>query len=134
MNGLGLKAKGLFHGLCPPEVFLLLLLLVTGSLALSHPDRPDPLSLLLPNWVSIVWDIALIVGSLICLGGILTLHWAIVRIGYTILCPVTAAYAIALLPHAHMLSIRINVATLLVFSLACLWRDLQITFTLRGAR
>lgn len=134
MNGLGIRAKGLFHGLCPPEVFLLLLLLVTGSLALSHPDRPDPLSLLLPRWVSITWDIAIIFGALVCLGGLLAFQWVIVRIGYTLLCPTMAAYAFALLPHARMLSIQINVATLFVFSLACLWRDLQITFTLREAR
>lgn len=133
MNGLGLKARGLFHGMCPPEVFLLLILLVTGSVALAHPDRPDPLSLLLPNWVSIAWDITMIVGSMISLGGLLTLRWAIARIGYTLLGPATAAYAIALAPHAHLTSIKINVATLFAFSLACLWRNLQITFTIRRA-
>lgn len=134
MNGLSIRARGLFHGMCPPEVFLLLLLLVTGSIALAHPDRSDPLSMLLPRWVSIVWDIAIIVGSLTCLSGLFTFHWTVARIGYTLLCPAMAAYAIALIPHAHLLPVKINVANLFAFSLACLWRDLQITFTLRGNR
>lgn len=117
--------------LCPMEVFLVLLILSTGILALSHPDRVDPINLLLPHWVSIAWDIALVVGGAIALGGLLAVNWLITRIGYTLLGPAAAAYAVALIPYATMLSIRINVATLFAFALACLWRSLQITFTMR---
>jgi hypothetical protein len=133
VNGLSTRTKGLLVGLCPSEVFLLLVLLLSGTIAIFHYDRPDPISLLLPRWVSVGWDITLITGSIITLGGLVTLHWAVVRLGYTLLFPAAAAYAVALAPHASTLPIRINVILLLAFSFAGLWRCLQITFTIRGS-
>jgi hypothetical protein len=117
--------------LCPGEVFLVLLLLTTGIIALAHWSEPDPLSLLLPHWVSIAWDIVLVTGGALALGGLVFVNWLVVRIGYTLLGPASAAYATALAPHATITPIRINVAVLFALALACLWRSLQITFTIR---
>ena len=126
-----LHTRLLLQTLCPAEVFLLLVLLVTGIISLAHFDRPDPLSLLLPHWVAVVWNISIISGALVSLGGLASLNWPLVRVGYTVLSPAAAAYALALTPYATMNSIRINIAVLLVFSLACLWRNLQITLMVR---
>jgi hypothetical protein len=123
--------RELLRILCPAEVFLVAVLLMSGIVALAHYDRPDPISLLLPRWVSVGWDIALIVGGLIALGGLATFNWLVVRLGYTLLCPAAAAYAVALTPHATVLPIRLNVIILFTFALAGLWRSLQITFTIR---
>lgn len=121
----------LLRALCPAEIFLVLLILASGVVSLTHLHRLDPISLLLPHWVSIAWNIALVVGASLSLAGLLFLNWLLVRLGYTLLGPAAAAYAVALLPYATVLSIRINVATLFAFALACLWRSLQITFTIR---
>jgi hypothetical protein len=123
--------RELLHVLCPAEVFLVLVLLMSGILALIHYDRPDPISLLLPQWVSIGWDVVLVAGGLVTLGGLIMLNWIVVRLGYTLLVPAATAYAVALIPHATVLSIRINVAILLAFAASGLWRSLQITFTIR---
>lgn len=117
--------------LCPSEIFLLLVLMMSGAVALAHFDRTDAINLLLPHWVSIGWDLSLIVGGLITLGGLLFLNWVIVRLGYTLLSPAAAAYAVALIPHATMNAIRINVIVLFAFALSGLWRILQITFAIR---
>lgn len=134
MQRIKFRALLLIQTLCPAEVLLLMLLLMTGTVSLVNYHRPDPISALLPHWVAITWNIIMISGALTSLFGISISNWLIVRIGYTLLCPASAAYAFALVPHADLISIRLNVASLFAFSLACLWRDLQITFTLRRVR
>lgn len=134
MQRIKLRALMLVQTLCPAEVFLLVLLLMTGTVSLINYHRPDPISMLLPHWVAIAWNVTMIFGALTSLFGISITNWLIVRIGYTLLCPAAAAYAFALIPHADLISVKLNVSSLFTFSLACLWRDLQITFTLRRVR
>ncbi len=131
MYGIRYRIKGLLETLCPSEVFLLLLLLLSGTFALFHTDRPDPLSLLLPHWVSVAWGVTIIVGALTSLTGLVMLNWLFVRLGYTLIGPAAVAYGLALTPYASVLSVKINVATLFAFGASCLWRTFQITITLR---
>lgn len=126
-----IHARDLLKILCPSEVFLVLVLIVSSIIALFHWDRPDPISLLLPRWISVGWNVAVLVGGLLALIGMFTLRMLVTRIGYTLIGPAALAYAAALAPHAVTLPIRINVAVLVAFALSCLWRCLQITFTIR---
>lgn len=131
MHGIRYRVKGLLETLCPAEVFLLLLLLLSGVVALFHVGQPDPLSLLLPNWAVVAWDISIIVGALVSMGGLVMLNWLLVRLGYTLTGPAAIAYGLALTPYASTLSVKINVATLFAFGSSCLWRAFQISITLR---
>lgn len=126
-----IHTRDLVKILCPSEVFLVLLMMTSGVIALCHWDRPDPISLLLPRWVSVTWDATLVVGGLLVLVGLFTLRLLVTRVGYTLIGPAALAYAAALSPYAVTLSIRINVAVLVAFALSCLWRCLQISFTIR---
>lgn len=119
--------------LCPMEVFLLLLCVVSGVASLLSLGGPDPLSLLLPGWLVLSWRVVLLVGSLAALLGLARLNWLVVRVGYTLLGPAALAYGLALSPYLGSTSVKVSVASLVIFGLACLWRVGQVTAMIQKA-
>jgi hypothetical protein len=129
------KIRTHFHdlvtGLCPTEVFLLLFLALSGATVLFNLGPPDSLSALLPHGIVLAWETMLLVGSLITLTGLVLLEPVISRVGYTLLCPATLAYAIAVAPLVMTSTGWISVGVLITFSLSCAWRIVQITWLTR---
>lgn len=108
----------------PRAVFILALSSFAGLTALALQAAPESLEAVLPRWGVILWGVLLSLGSIVTLGGMSrqTVNGIIIEQIGSVMVGVTTVYWSVLAIRILGSSVLQDVAIILAWGMACLWR------------
>lgn len=108
----------------PRAVFILALSVFSGLTALALDVAPQSLESVLPRWGVILWGVLLALGSIVTLAGMArqTVNGIVAEQVGSVMVGVTTIYYSVLALVVVGMSVMQNIAIILAWGLACLWR------------